>query len=350
MTATAELEELKGLQKIRWTYLSFLLIYLSVSVLFSIYIARKFSKEVSFLKDRIIDYVKSDFTKGNLFPYSESKYEINILSSNLNIMEKHISRQMVEQKETNKELQTFIYRASHDLKGPLASIHGLTTLVRMDQTEDELLKNLELIDASCYRLSNIVEELSLINTIKEGTLEFNAIKINELVAKVIKSFKVSDSIEHLVFSTEFDLKTSVYSDERLLKIILCNLIEYRIQNSNLNSGYQYIKIRVSQETEDMTRIDIEDNGVGIKKETQEKIFEMFFRDTLLANASGLGLHLVKNSVKRLQGAVKLSSDKTNGTLISVFLPNNVELKKIEERLIYQEKKKVQNAELTLNYF
>lgn len=295
-----------------------------------------------------MEFVKSDFKKKNVFQTKESKYELDVLSSHLNVMEKHIAKLVKELKETNKELQTFIYRASHDLKNPVSSIQGLVNVAKIDVRDTKALEYFSMIDSSCYRLNNIIEELALINLIKEGAIEKNRVEIKDLIYKTISSFKSIKNLDNIIFSTEFNLLTKLYSDERLLKIILSNLIENSIKHSK-NSAYSYIRIRVSQDAPEMVRIDIEDNGVGIAKDIQENIFDMFFRSTHLANSTGLGLYIVQNALKRLNGAIKLESVEGEGTLFSVFLPNSIIPKKIAERVSQNEKLVAVHTQFALNY-
>lgn len=345
----AEIKETAGLLRVQYSYLVIWIIYLIMSVSFSIYISRKFSMEVSVLKERVLKFIKSDFTKKNIFPVKSSKYEIDILSTHLNIMEKHISKLMIELKETNSELQTFIYRASHDLKSPVSSIQGLVNVAKLEISDPNTLKYFSMIDSSCFKLYSIIEELALINVIKKGEIENGEVNIQDLIYKTIAGFKSTKDVDNIIFSAEFIIRSQLYSDARLLKIILFNLIENSVKYSKNVPGFSFIKIRVTQDVSEMIRIDIEDNGVGIKKEVQENIFEMFFRDTNLANSSGLGLYIVQNALKRLKGAIKLQSEEGCGTTFSVYLPNTVRLKKIAERVVQNEQLVAVHSQLTLNY-
>ena len=69
------------------------------------------------------------------------------------------------------------------------------------------------------------------------------------------------------------------------------------------------------------QITVSDNGIGIKKEFHNKIFEMFYRVSENSIGSGLGLYLVKETVKKLDGEVKLHSDLGKGTTFVIHLPN-----------------------------
>ncbi len=347
--AAAEIKVKLGLARVQNIYLSIWIIYLIISISFSIYISRKFSMEVSMLKNRVVKFINSDFTKKNIFPVKSSKYEIDILSTQLNIMEKHISKLMIELKETNTELQTFIYRASHDLKSPVSSIQGLVNVAKFDTLDSNTLEYFSMIDSSCFKLYSIIEELALINVIKKGEIENREVNIQDLIFKTIAGFKSTNDLDNIIFSAEFIIKSQLYSDERLLRIIVYNLIENSIKYSKNVPGFSFIKIRVTQDVSEMIRIDIEDNGVGIKKDVQQNIFDMFFRDTNLANSSGLGLYIVQNSLKRLKGAIKLQSEEGCGTTFSVYLPNAVRLKKIAERVVQNEQLVAAHSQLALNY-
>ena len=76
------------------------------------------------------------------------------------------------------------------------------------------------------------------------------------------------------------------------------------------------------ENESEIVIMLSDNGIGIPTEIHEKVFDMFFRGTNSSMGSGLGLYIVKNAVKKLQGTIRFSSKEGEGTTFTIKLPKD----------------------------
>ena len=74
--------------------------------------------------------------------------------------------------------------------------------------------------------------------------------------------------------------------------------------------------------EDCATIIVRDNGIGIKPENMERVFDMFFREAKNSAGSGLGLYIVRETIKKLQGEIYLSSEIGTGTEFRISLPNN----------------------------
>jgi signal transduction histidine kinase len=74
--------------------------------------------------------------------------------------------------------------------------------------------------------------------------------------------------------------------------------------------------------DEMVLLEVEDNGLGIPEEHQAKIFEMFYRATDSASGSGLGLYILKRSVDRLKGKIKITSKEGEGSTFTIQLPVN----------------------------
>ena len=82
----------------------------------------------------------------------------------------------------------------------------------------------------------------------------------------------------------------------------------------------YLRIHISQAQKGVDIL-VEDNGIGIKQEHIDRIFEMFFRATNQASGSGLGLYIVKEAVNRLKGEISISSEISQGTRFDIYLPD-----------------------------
>ena len=78
----------------------------------------------------------------------------------------------------------------------------------------------------------------------------------------------------------------------------------------------------AKEIGDWIQIEISDNGVGIRADLREKVFDMFFRGHELSQGTGLGLYIVRNTIEKLGGKIALKSEENKGTTFTIILPNN----------------------------
>ena len=111
------------------------------------------------------------------------------------------------------------------------------------------------------------------------------------------------------------------SDERRISIVLNNLISNSIRYSNPESAKPFVDVDVEISAE-QAYIRIKDNGMGIAKEEQDKIFDMFYRVSKDSQGSGLGLYIVKETVEKLKGKIAIESELGKGTEFNIHIPNN----------------------------
>ncbi|MFN6946495.1 MAG: two-component regulator propeller domain-containing protein [Cytophagaceae bacterium] len=223
-------------------------------------------------------------------------------------------------KQTNKELNTFIYKSSHDLRGPLLTVKGLTQLGIMEVAEPVSLKYLNLISDRVNRLDVILRNLIQIVEMTEVDIESSKINFESLLAKVLKSLQNSHLHKKINIETNIEMENDYHNDNKLIFTILRNIIDNSIQFSYPEQRDSFIKIKISQYRNGVL-ISIKDNGIGIESSVKDKVFEMFFRGNNLAKGSGLGLYVVQKIVSRLEGFIKLDSVYNEGTSIDVYLPS-----------------------------
>jgi signal transduction histidine kinase len=108
-------------------------------------------------------------------------------------------------------------------------------------------------------------------------------------------------------------------DKSRLHVILSNLLANAIKYHDLRKEHRWISIDVSN-SGDTVKLKISDNGTGIQPEHQERIFEMFYRGTVLSSGSGLGLYIVKQAVEKMEGTITVQSVAGEGSSFLVVLP------------------------------
>jgi signal transduction histidine kinase len=217
----------------------------------------------------------------------------------------------------NAELDAFFYRISHDLKGPISSLQGLSWLAQMEVKDPLARSYVEKQHQQIDRLNNIVT--GLINLIMLSHTELNKEKIDpkRLVDECIASLNGQPNFKNITFKKEIQEGMEFYSEWTLLNTILQNLVENAIKYARNDSPF--VKIEIFQNEKDVMLV-VEDNGHGIPKEHQSKIFEMFYRASHNVNGTGLGLYILKRSLDKLNGTIDIKSEVGVGSTFTVVLP------------------------------
>lgn len=218
----------------------------------------------------------------------------------------------------NLELDTFIYRASHDLRGPISSLMGLYNVVKIDIKDDTSLQYFDLYNTQVTRLNNIVLALINLTKIRESPIQKQLISFDKIIKTCINSFNFLPNYNNIDFEIKLDQELEYYCDETLINTIISNLLENSIKFSRTDIE---AKIEISViENKNSLHIEINDNGVGIENKLQSKIFNMFYRAHVSSTGSGLGLYLLKNAVEKLNGEIIVSSEVGKGSSFVIELP------------------------------
>jgi signal transduction histidine kinase len=155
------------------------------------------------------------------------------------------------------------------------------------------------------------------NTRQEVTNEnFN---LSELAKEVTDGLKFGSGMEEIFITYEIDPALNIVADRARLKVILNNLIGNALKYSSSQKDEQIISIVASMVAKSL-KVSIEDNGIGIASEHQEKIFEMFYRASEKSQGSGLGLYIVKETLEKLNGKIEVSSSIGHGSKFQFEIP------------------------------
>lgn len=222
--------------------------------------------------------------------------------------------------------QEFVSNVSHELKTPITSMKVLAdALNTQEDVPIELYKEFmqDIVD-EIDRESKIIDDLlSLVKMDKSvAKLNITSTNINEMLELILKRLKPIAQKKNIELLFESFRPVVAEIDEVKLSLAVSNLVENAIKYNrvdgwvhvSLNADHQYFYIRV------------EDNGIGIPKENQGKVFERFYRvdkaRSRETGGTGLGLAIVKNSILMHHGAIKLHSEENAGTTFTVRIPLN----------------------------
>lgn len=219
--------------------------------------------------------------------------------------------------KVNSELDSFVYSASHDLRSPLASLLGLINLSRKDpQNSDDYLNKME---KSVKRLDDFIAEIIDFSSNERKEVVCDEVDFESTIYNIIDELSFLDSEDRISKKVNINQKGLFKSDKRRIAVIFRNLISNALKYHDDSKEEPYLKIEVESNSE-AAHILIEDNGIGISKEEQKEVFKMFYRATERSTGSGLGLYIILETVEKLQGTIKMESEKYNGTSFYIEIP------------------------------
>lgn len=226
------------------------------------------------------------------------------------------------QEQRNKDANNFVYKVSHDLKGPLASIEGLVNIARVEADEKNSRQYIDLIGSRVEHLDGLLNELLEFVTVEPRQSNYVSIDFKALVKEILISLENIDGFSSIEFQTNIFQKTIFYSDKGVLRSVIQNLILNAIKYKRTDITNSYVSIDIISSEEEAT-IEIEDNGVGMSEAVINKIFKIFYRANESTKGSGLGLYIVKTGLEKVKGKIKVQSIPFEGSVFTMHIPNHL---------------------------
>ncbi len=246
--------------------------------------------------------------------------EYALLNRIMDLSSEELFAANTELRKRNEELDHFVYSTSHDLRAPLTSILGLVQLIELTDDAESKATYLEKIKTSTLQLDSFIQEIVSYTHNKKVEILSELVDFDSLITKCISRLSFMNTSTNIEKIIDVEVDIDFYSDPQRIDNLLSNLVSNSIKYHNPESEAPFVKISVRSE-KGKAIIKIEDNGIGIKKENQKKIFDMFYRASAQSKGSGIGLYIVREIVEKLSGSVKVSSILGEGTIFTISLPN-----------------------------
>jgi two-component system sensor histidine kinase/response regulator len=229
-----------------------------------------------------------------------------------------------ELKKTNNDLDNFVYTASHDLKGPIANLEGLISILHnkiepnIDKQEAKLF---DLIQVSIAKFNNTIKDLTEITKVqKDLEAELEAVSFQEIIDDIKSDIQQLIAVSRVAIHEDFKIPEIMYAKKNLRSILynlLTNGIKYR-------SPERIPAINIcTYEEEDYTVLSVQDNGLGLSPNQQSKLFNMFKRLHTHVEGSGIGLYIIKRIIENGGGKIEVESEVGKGTTFKVFFKHQL---------------------------
>jgi signal transduction histidine kinase len=252
----------------------------------------------------------------------------NVIFSDTNVyLEREVRKQTQEIRQANERLQKvvdeldmFIYKTAHDIRGPLARLMGLTQIAMVDVSDQKAREYIGKLGIEANNLSYILARLSLVYEINHAEVRQERIHPEALVEKVLSDIKNLPGYPLMRFELATEPNLSFDSDPVLLEFIVKNLLENAVRfRRELPEHESVVKVHLHREKKNFL-LRVVDNGIGISPTDALVIFDMFSRAAGIHKSSGLGLYMTKLAVEKLSGEIELLSGEVGQTEFKVQIP------------------------------
>lgn len=223
--------------------------------------------------------------------------------------------------KANQELDYFVYSVSHDLRAPLSSILGLTNIYGLTESPQEKEGIIRMISNRAVALDDFIRGVLDYSRNSRADLKYKTLVLHKVIVEVLESLGHMQGYNQVAIVNNVPQDFEVVTDQDRLKVILSNLIANAV-NYRDPAKRPFVRISAEQESGSWL-LSVEDNGIGIKQEYQDKIFDMFYKAHDRGNGTGLGLYIVREALVRLKGKIEVKSNYGKGSTFTVTLPVSV---------------------------
>lgn len=214
--------------------------------------------------------------------------------------------------KTDEGLRTFLYRSSHDLRGPITTLLGLAQLAEKENHQTDIDNYIKKIKSSGHQMLRFLKKLNETNVVFRMERSLERINWNQIISDVEAEIDHLYTEKKAEFIIENKVEHDLLSDNSLIRTIVHNLVENAIIfNSGASSR---VKLTLSYANLEL-KIKVTDNGHGIDDKIKTKIFDMFYRGSEQSKGNGLGLFLAKRAVEMLEGQISFKSLRGETTFL-----------------------------------
>ncbi len=234
--------------------------------------------------------------------------------------------------EASQTKSEFLANMSHESRTPMNAIMGFSELLAEGELSNKQIEYVDVITRSSKHLLNVIDDILNISKIEAGKLDIEMTRCSlEHLFAIIESMMKPRALEKgLQFEIRKDanLPANIYTDMDRLRQCLLNLANNAIKFTQ--KGHVYINVSLEDKTnQPYIRFEVEDTGIGIPPEKQEKIFESFTQadgtNSRKHGGTGLGLTITRELVRLLGGEITLTSQEGEGSIFSIVMPAGLEI-------------------------
>ncbi len=246
----------------------------------------------------------------------------DLINTNINL-EVEVTKRTKELQLANRELESFNYSVSHDLRAPLRAISGFSQIVNEDYSEildNEGKKLLSRIQDNTRHMVELIEALLTLSRLGRAEINYSTINLSEMALNIINTLKELDPKRHIEFS--HPEKLTATGDPILVKVVFDNLLSnaWKYTSKQKNTKIEFGQLIINGEK----TFFITDNGAGFDMNFADKLFSAFSRLHSRDEfpGTGIGLATVRRIINRHEGRIWAESKPNEGATFYFILPDH----------------------------
>lgn len=234
-------------------------------------------------------------------------------------MKENLNNKNEELNKVNKDLDTFVYTASHDLKAPINNIEGLVSVIENSAgSPTETYEAIQLMKESIDKFKSNINDLSTISRIeKDGNGTAAAVELEELFEEVKFNLKEEIKKTDAIILSDFSQTPTLKFSRKNLRSIFHNLLSNAIKFKSPNRKPE-ISVK-TEKTNNYILLKVKDNGIGIKEEDKGKVLALYQRLNPDIEGSGVGMNIVKKIIDNNGGKIEIDSEVGKGSIFKIYI-------------------------------
>jgi len=217
-------------------------------------------------------------------------------------------------KKVNEEMDQFAYNVSHTIRGPISSMLGLLEVYKSDNNQSSKDSCLDMLRNMISKLDSHVHNIMDFNESTRSPIVERKVNLKNLITENIKGLKHMENWDRIQFLIDVNVEGPVFIDAFKISVVLKNLLSNAIRFHNYEQQDPWIRVAAFLKGGKVSII-VEDNGIGIDRNIQKRVFELFFRGHETSTGEGIGLYIVREVMTKLKGEMKLRSKPNKGTSV-----------------------------------
>jgi len=261
-------------------------------------------------------------TSTDIHEQQEMAHKLIITKDKLNNANELLHQKNKRLKHINKDLDNFVYSATHDLRSPVSNLELLLKFLHAEamqlNSSEKFIDYFNLVFKSMDKLKVVLDDLTEVVKVDDQDGNIQKLSFVEIIEEVKLSLQneIQNSRSEIVI--HFNVSEVNFSRKNLRSVfynILSNAIKYRENNSALVMNIK------TEKDDQFTLLSISDNGIGIREKDIEKVFLPFQRINYDIEGTGIGMWIMKRIIENNGGKIAIESEVNKGTTFKIYFKN-----------------------------